>query len=110
MSSTQVVCVFHYGFPLQRIVACVYTVTIPSGPCSLAHRRRALNTSQHPMSLPTNRFAYVACVLHGYQVQSSYCYSSMPNNPTTFQTLGSPLPTMPPSTSFPIFKLQGPTP
>jgi len=42
LSSTEVACVLHHDFPLQRIVACVYTVTIPSGPCSLAHRRRAL--------------------------------------------------------------------
>ena len=51
-SSTQVVCVLHHDFPLQRIVACVYTVTIPSGPYSLAHRRRALIVAAYSLSSP----------------------------------------------------------
>jgi len=60
-SSTQVVRVLHHEFPLQRIVACVYTVTIPSGPCGLAHYRRALVGQRGAIGNPRK---CSSCILH----------------------------------------------
>ena len=103
-------CVLYYDLHLQRIVACVYTVTALAALCIILTHSIPLNIQCccPLIDLPMLPMYYTAARCNPYF--SSYCYPSMPNNPTAYWTLGSPLPTMPPSMLFSIFKLQGPTP